>query len=136
MAINFIETCFIKKNTPELIKQLSDIGYKVFAANEYNWLQCSNGYVNDVEDIEDCIGQYCWTEELFLAIAAIRNDTDIHQYFYSNGAGYELMIYCPVDDMNEYLKTIDPNNYHEGALEKIHKATVQELLNFFDYTNG
>ena len=62
---------------------------------------------------------YCGTnEELFLAIAALRDDADKNQWF---------------TDGNEYWQQcIGGFKFPSLAKEKLHKATVQELIEHFN----
>ena len=97
----FTASCFIKKNTPELRNKLEELGYKPFGSVKYEWdtgwgLSTdnrlgefesfdNNGLENIIKcespDYEDSID--CGTNEnLFLALAALRNDSDINQYFF------------------------------------------------------
>ena len=72
---------------------------------------------------------------LYWAIAAIRNDTDKHQYFYSSVPGQQVMIYCTEDTINDYIKNHDLSHYSDEIITKLHKATVNELIKFFNYNN-
>lgn len=79
--MGFTTPCFIRKNTEELRKKLEELGYKMLSPIEYDNLECSNGWVNDIKSPNDCNGIDCGTnEELFLAIAALRDDTDKSQW--------------------------------------------------------
>ncbi len=62
-------------------------------------------------------------EELFLAIAALRNDTDKNQWF-TDG---DKWILCPEIKFSTYwvYNDVDVN------LDVIHKATVNELIEHF-----
>ena len=67
---------------------------------------------------------YCGTnEELFLAIAALRDDSDKHQYF-TNGV---FLIKCSQLELKHELD----NNYEEFCVADFHKATVSELIEHF-----
>ena len=68
---------------------------------------------------------YCGTnEELFLAIAALRDDSDKFQYF-TNGV---FWIKCSQLELKHELD----NNYEEFCVADFHKATVQELIEHFN----
>lgn len=114
--MKFTTPCFIRKNTPELCKKLEELGYK---RNHYfdeesfndedvglqcNPLDCDNNiitgeytdlYCLDEEELKDC-GIDCNTnEQLFLAIAALRDSSDIHQLFtdgHSWGGNLNLIV--------------------------------------------
>lgn len=101
----FIQPCFIRKNTHNLRKKLEELGYEpchrmTIYPNVYKNLAvcsfCGSKYygVSDYEtsrpgDTTDAIKNRgmidCGTnEELFLALAALRDDTDINQWFIYN----------------------------------------------------
>ena len=138
----FITTCFIRKNTPELRGKLGKMGYDVCHCTEGAtavFLMALLGEVHAVCD-ED-VGMFlddvksgksklidCGDDEqLFLALAAMRDDTDKDQLFtngidwawfrddtYKGGfAGFEFY----------YLQ-----RYFERPL---HKATREEIMNCF-----
>ena len=91
----FTQACFIRKNTKELVEKLKELGYNpgFSARNNYgNSLQtCCQKLYGSVHGYEDMIDNNsddpdgsinCGTnEELFLAIAALRNDSDRFQWF-------------------------------------------------------
>lgn len=118
-------SCFIRKNTPELRKKLEDLGYKqVKQAIYYDCIMVENGNIWLCTDIfnpekadgkgwDECIdcGE---NEELFLAIAALRDDTDKHQLF-TDG---QIWIKCGDDHF------ISNGHY-------FHKASVKELIEHF-----
>lgn len=80
------------------------------------------------EEIEGAID--CGTnEELFLAIAALRDDTDKNQWFVMDSEVYQDI------HKGEWFKASDiSGKYHVGTkIDSIycHKATVQELIEHF-----
>lgn len=121
--MGFTTPCFIRKNTPELRKKLGELGYKV--SNEAhindNFLTIDNNEVFGIEEPytpEEYNGYiHCGTnEKLFLAIAALRDDTDKYQWFISPEG---VWVY---------------NKDYDSILEvslKWHKATVNELIEHF-----
>ena len=125
----FTQACFIRKNTKELVEKLKELGYNpgFSARNNYgNSLQTdchkSIGRVYGYEDIIDdnsddaVLGANCGTnEELFLAIAALRDDSDIHQWF--------------VDDYDDSIW--QKSEWNNANFTKAHKATVEELIKKF-----
>lgn len=139
----FTQSCFIRKNTPKLIKKLEELGYKPFGSVKYEWdkgcgLSTDNrlgefesfdnhGLENIIKcespDYEDSID--CGTnEELFLALAALRDDTDKNQWIIDEanecfGLGDSMMI-CDKDDMNERV-----------VYTHYRKATVEEIIEHF-----
>ena len=120
----FTQKCFIRKNTPELVKKLEELGYRASfsARNGYGeYLYAFNGIVvggeynayDERSGFIDCKE----SEELFLAISALRDDTDNMQWF-TDGNGY-------------WQQCIGSFKFPSLAKEKLHKATVQELIEHF-----
>ena len=155
--MEFIQPCFIRKNTPELRKKLEELGYTNGAWEsphfEYPYLMCfpnrkfglfkGEGFYMTEDDYR-CDGKR-WTynppkeyidcgdnEELFIALAAMRDDSDINQWF----------IYNSMDCIIEKLRTIDWFICNENSIEdfacydslylKCHKATVEEIIEHFN----
>ena len=122
--MGFTTPCFIRKNTQELRKKLEELGYKMLSPIEYDNLECSDNWVNDIKSLNDCNGINCgFNEELFLAIAALRDDTDKYQWF-TDG---DKWILCPKTKFSTYwvYYHIDVNT------DTVHKATVNELIEHF-----
>lgn len=122
--------CFIRKNTPELKKELSKLGYKFGGrygtSDNYPILYCSwkrfyeCAYEHNRSYAIDCGDN----EELFLAILSISDCTDMNQWFVSEKGKF---IICSGN-------TFDP--YKEGlSLEDCklqwHKASIKELIRYF-----
>jgi hypothetical protein len=142
--MGFTTPCFIRKNTQELRRGLEELGY---SKNYPKWTDdCSiiwayqypmkgfdtpNYVIADSFDIpfdkhSALCGKFidCGTnEELFLAIAALRDDTDKNQWF-TDG---DKWILCPEIKFSTYwvYNDVDVN------LDVIHKATVNELIEHF-----
>lgn len=122
--MGFTTPCFIRNNTEALRKKLEELGYKMLSSIEYDNLECSDNWVNDIKSLNDCNGFDCGTnEELFLAIAALRDDTDKYQWF-TDG---DKWIMCPSIKFSSYwvYNDIDVN------IDTVHKATVDELIEHF-----
>lgn len=122
--MGFTTPCFIRNNTEALRKKLEELGYKMLSPIEYDNLECSDNWVNDIKSLNDCNGINCgFNEELFLAIAALRDDTDKYQWF-TDG---DKWILCPKTKFSTYwvYYHIDVNT------DTIHKATVNELIEHF-----
>ena len=127
----FTHNCFIRKNSECLRKSLDLIGkrnlcnihdgilithtdrlYSLLDCNEIIEIMLDDGFI------------YCGTnEELFLAIAALRDDSDKFQYF-TNGV---FWIKCSQLELKHELD----NNYEEFCVADFHKATVEELIEHF-----
>ena len=95
----FTQACFIRKNTPELRKKLEDLGYNksVFGSDLNNSIATTIS--NDKpsytcireQSFDDTNPHTTWgfkfridcddNEELFLALAALRDDSDYMQWF-------------------------------------------------------
>jgi hypothetical protein len=121
--MGFTTQCFIHKNTANIRNRLKELGYycnpylgwhnlftcvfginSVYSLDDYD----TNG-LKEIDGLIDCGAN----EELFLAIAALRDDTDKYQWF-TDG---DLWFKCG-DEVCD-----------EGR--KIHKASVDELIEHF-----
>ena len=125
--MGFTTTAFIRRNTPELRKKLEELGYKECIGEEGPFLFTSH-------NIFDCMYTECGlndlaynglidcgtNEYLFLAIAALRDDTDKFQWF-TDSYHWEI---CP-DEVAYINAWIDKYEYSP------HKATVEELIEHF-----
>ena len=129
----FIQPCFIRKNTPELRKKLEDLEYKpnrflkqypdiwsgigAFINSTYYGL--GKNELENYAPKEHYEGKHfidCGTnEQLFLALASLRDDSDYMQWF-TDGKLWEKS--------NNDL----PSHYMQ--LEG-HKATVEEIIECF-----
>ena len=137
--MGFTTPCFIRKNTQELRRGLEELGYshgrpKYYADddNKYDFIMCNNGIFfllsqkNHVIRNGHPLKKYgsvdCGTnEELFLAIAALRDGTDKYMQWFTDGNHwYQNKI---SDRGVERFGAGDPISYH--------KATVNELIEHF-----
>lgn len=133
--MGFTVVAFIHKNTPELRKKLEELGYKSVSLIEDRPCLFTSSYINVYHSIfaewfdddnphttYNCADRIdCGTnEDLFLAIAALRDDTDKHQWF-TDGYHWEK---CP-DEVAYINAWIDRYEYSP------HKATVEELIEHF-----
>lgn len=144
----FTQLCFIRKNTSELRKKLEELGYK------YNGYDASYGTLCNLycsfdsyyelsgpaepsryESVIDC----GTNEELFLALAALRDDTSINQYYWFNDRlfkceGLEFDRVLKNNTANYLLRCRDVDNpmiiscFKE---RKLRKATVKEIIEHF-----
>lgn len=143
--MGFTTPAFIRKNTPELRKKLEGLGY-LFIPNGWNewsipienceYLLCDTDtyqgnpisyYTGKV--CKPNLGIDCGTnEELFLALAALRDDTDNNQLF-TNGKGYWGIYWDSHDGGLSGMNFFGiPNDFD---LSNYHKATVNELIEYF-----
>lgn len=131
--MGFTKPCFIRKSTYKLRKKLDELGYRLFGAElnkdlciftgpEYG-LYIIEFFSNIPHPDETDSVDYGTNEELFLAIAALRDDTDKYQWF-TDG---DKWIQCPEILFSTYwvYNDVDVN------LDAIHKATVDELIEHF-----
>lgn len=135
--MGFTTSCFIRKNTLELRKRLEALGYYLhpecidddrgnylFANREY-YLNRPLGYSEELSRSIDCGAN----EDLFLAIAALRDDTDDNQLFINDKGDWGIW-----RDNTKYdgLSGIDfygmPNDLN---VDNYHKATTEELIEHF-----
>ena len=117
----------------DVYKKLDELGYRLFGAELNKDLCIFTGPEYGLYSIEffsniphpdetDSV-DYGTNEELFLAIAALRDDTDKYQWF-TDG---DKWIQCPEILFSTYwvYNDVDVN------LDAIHKATVDELIEHF-----
>ena len=127
----FTTPCFIRKNTPELRKKLEELGYenrgKVRYYGEPIYIYCEmdifytspcklkipDNYIIDCDD----------NEELFLSLAALRDDTD----------KWQLFIFDGIDVPDYFLQKGDMwiCSLDKHLVENCHKATVEEIIEHF-----
>lgn len=128
--MGFTTPAFVLKNSPNLRKKLTELGYKVGNETYINddFLAVDNNEMFGIDKPylpEQCNGYiHCGTNEsLFLAIAALRENTDKFQWF-TDG---DKWILCPEISFHTYwvYNDIDVN------IGTIHKATVNELIEHF-----
>ena len=135
----FTTPCFIRKNTPELRKQLEELGYlppsKVWYDKNFAICTILRDNVGEYivfkidEDFERIIAPSypyidCGTdEELFLALAALRDDCDKWQLFVFDG----------IDVPDYFLQKGDMwiCSLDKHLVENCHKATVEEIIEHF-----
>ena len=146
----FTQPCFIRKNTPELRKKLKELGYKpsypiekhpqvfknigvcTFFGNFYYGV--SDEEASRPGDIDDAIKNRgmidCGdNEDLFLALAALRNDTDVNQWFIM-----DVEEYVNINQGDWFIATDRNKGKHIGTqIDPMycHKATVEELIDHF-----
>lgn len=131
----FIQPCYIKKNTEVLRRSLEQLGYGYSKAyDKPTALKCLRTRVGiqplyfltvgypDVSGI-DC-GE---NNDLFLAIAALRGDSDIYQWFITNKEEWFISFY---HKQHTHLCNRKICNIDIGE-RTARKATVQELIEHF-----
>lgn len=137
--MSFTQACFIRKNTPELRKKLEDLGYnKSEFGNDLNNSIATT--VSNNKPSYTCIKEQsfddtnphttwgfkfridCGTnEELFLALASLRDDTDKNQYWICDKVSVTLgKTYYPDDYIYyQYDEFFDKQNWHKETVEEI-----------------
>lgn len=145
--MGFTTPCFIRKNTPELRKKLEELGYshgkpEYYADdddNKYDFIMCHNGrffllsqknhVIRNGHPLKKHGSINCGTnEELFLAIAALRDDTNYMQWFVCTSD------YKESDDKEWKVGYFDLNTCpddFDDILPHWRKATVNELIELF-----
>lgn len=144
--MGFTIPCLIHKNTKKLRKKLEELGYNYSHTNIFGILQYPclytywhpnlGGLYNGIMGyIPTCIK--CGTNEsLFLAIAALRDDTDKNQFFVldANMGSFNdpssiipkgSLVKCLTDKWNLPKSDIDSTGI------PAHKASVNELIEYF-----
>ena len=119
----FTTPCFIRKNTPELKKKLEELGYKmnlIYLPNEHN-LYIGSGVYSSANFIDNYYLDCGTNEELFLALAALRDDTDKNQWL-TDGKIWGKF------GEDSFLNPIQIISYLQS---KGHKATVEEIMEHF-----
>ena len=125
--MRFTTHCFIRKNTPEIREKLEELGYKDYGKlrlyGDPIIIYCdANIFFTSpfVLEGEQYRGKYdkfidCGdNEELFLAVAALRDDTDYMQWFMiPNTKTVPVPGYCGQQGMNGYQRIVTSVEYHK-----------------------
>lgn len=142
----FTQSCFIRKNTLELRKKLEELGYRYCSTfNEkapYLWL--GEGVIYDTFNsniITIEVGKYfspygisCGTnEELFLALAALRDDANDNQWFIAQDTMWDENYIGEITVYYEYGEWLiwDYYSFMEDNPSSFRKATVEEIIEHF-----
>jgi hypothetical protein len=148
MTMGFTTPCFIRKSTPELRKKLEELGYRLFGAElnedlciftEPEYSLYSVEFFSNIPHPDETDSVDCGTnEELLLAIAALRDDSNYMQWFiadsilsvsYDDSIGNDHYFTEPKGIMFFW----DENWNHETIISgRYHKATVNELIEHFN----
>lgn len=132
--MGFTTAAFIRRNTPELRKKLEELGYKcsslrcdrscLYTASYLNVYHSVHPEWLDNKDICKTNDIDCGdNEDLFISIAALRDDIDKFQWF-TNGSDYWFV--CGDEMCDENVKY-----YLYRYNMQFHKATVEELIEYF-----
>lgn len=142
----FTTPCFIHKNTPELCKKLEGLGYMknspmytdncdILWAYQYSQEKgfdtphyvIANAFDVPFDKSSRLCGEFidCGiNEELFLSIAAMRDDNDYMQWFTDGDDDFWFL--CGDKKCDENIKY-----YQDRYNKQIHKATVSEIIEYF-----
>lgn len=133
----FTQPCFIRKNTPDLIRSLTELGYKHTPSTikpitpllvvSNGFYACNFPYSCENKNIFiDCMNN----EKLFLAMAAVRDDSDKNQWFIIDDyVGQEALPRNFIGSM--HFCTADKYERCFPHYFQYHKATVDELIKYF-----
>ena len=146
----FTQPCFIRKNTPELRKKLEELGYTYSNCDNINLdyivtfpstgkYSCFASYHFNNEHFEkiwkikyiDCGDN----EELFLALAALRDDTPINSYYWFKDklvSCYNIFDLNINQNITYRFKSVDnPKICFSSNIDIMRKATVKEIIEHF-----
>lgn len=132
--MGFTTAAFIRRNTPELRKKLEELGYKKYGnpfqiTDDSKLITTIDGeYVPYNVPLDDSFIDCGTNENLFLAIAALRDDTDDSQWFVYPPENSWFI--CVDDDIN-YARENIRESVQAAWFHCSHKATVEELIEHF-----
>lgn len=132
--MGFTTAAFIRRNTPELRKKLEELGYKNYGnpfqiTDDSELITTIDGeYVPYNVPLDDSFIDCGTNEKLFLAIAALRDDTDDSQWFVYPPENSWFI--CVDDDIN-YARENIRESVQAAWFHCSHKATVEELIKHF-----
>lgn len=144
----FTQQCLIHKNTKEIINFLNEIGYTLYEGSDNcsKNVACSNRF-NEYFTFDD--NEYVLpnfidcknNKELFFSVAALRDDSDKHQFFVlettvnqwsENCKPVGYFVKCVRDKwFFDFDKSGNPSVLSERNISA-HKATVEELIEHFN----
>lgn len=131
----FTQACFIRKCSPTLIEKLVELGYKIIGDSTLSYgIFCNNGKIkicsiNEQPSIKDKDFIQCYdNEELFIALAALRDDNDYMQWFVSQ---------AEKDSPKVFIKSTTHSCTQSLAYThrwdwRCSKASVEELIEHFN----
>lgn len=145
--MGFTTPCFIRKNTDNIRNRLKELGYYcnpylgwhnlctcMFGIiSVYSWRDDDINALKEIDVLVDCGAN----EELFLAIAALRDDSNYMQWFitdsilsvsYDDSIGNDHYFTEPKGIMFFWDENWDNATIISG---RYHKATVDELIEHF-----
>ena len=133
----FTHCCYIRENTPKIRQALVELGYKykriksIFKDDETDIIFAYNGYYScHIPPNTEIGGSYIYcgaNVNLFLAIAALKNDSDKHQWFVHKTKSH--WIKSESENFENYFN--ESNEDQELKCEDFHKASIEELIDQF-----
>lgn len=144
----FIQSAFIRKNSPYLQEKLKEMGYKTDSISVNTGCIATSSTHDSFTVIDesrfDSINPHVtWNngnridcgdnEELFLAIAALRDDTNNHQWFIAQDTMWDENYYGEITvyyEEGEWLPW-DYYSFMEDMPSDFKKATVEEIIEHF-----
>lgn len=136
--MGFTTKCFIRKSTKDLTEKLHRIGNRsgrgywhsdintllVCESDQYRCLddEWGNAVSLTKKGYIDC----GVNEDLFLAIAALRDDSDVYQYFVNEKG---MFVFCNQSELKHVIDNSE--DWWDYSVSDFHKATVEELINHF-----
>ena len=146
----YVATCCLWKCNDNIREQLKNLGYQYFTIREdadcilidpYEtdgmWYEYKKDALKDILKELKYGGQSiidCGTDERsFIALASIRTDTDINQWFASNYKhrymdSYASYHFCTKDDYRDYFG----DNPQDENYDDFHKMTPNEVVEFMN----
>ena len=138
----FTTPCFIRKNTPELREKLEKLGYSptqnghgewFIPMNELSYLETfplSKSYMGRAGFWSTSVIDCGTNEAMFLALAALRDDSDSHQYF----------IFTKDVQMGPASHK-EGDLFYSGSIKKVplihlRKATADDIIEHFTMEGG
>lgn len=136
--MGFTTAAFIRRNTSELRKKLEELGYKKYGnpfqiTDDSKLITTIDGeYVPYNVPLDDSFIDCGTNENLFLAIAALRDDTNENQWF-TNGEewAYHPKTECCSPCNTVYITLAFDSIPEDTNMGNYHKATVEELIEHF-----
>lgn len=148
--MSFTTPCFIRKNTKSLREKLEELGYNLCVCTKktgsnYWLLTYTNGEVHviDPSDQHDFIVKVMdgssWDIDcgknvsLFLALAAMRDDTDENQYFVHDEEIRWINQDTYIHKGRLFKSLVDkhPSPDPDNTISKFHRATADEIIAHF-----
>lgn len=136
--MQFTERAFLNKCTQDVINKLNDLGYidsgSDIVADHFNCIYISEGkyykmYSTSCPSRGVPVHNCGDNEDLFFAIAYLRKDSDVNQWFVM-----DVEIYSDINKDDWFLSTDINGHKHIGTqIEPFycHKATVKEIIQHF-----